>query len=155
MSNWFMHSKSLHYKVSRDKSTMRGQSQDHRNSTPCYPINREIRHQTLIFCIIAAGDAYCRPLVSPDPAVRQVFDQGVGENIDLRIDIAPSPCANAEIFDHYCDTVLIPVVASTREIEGCQNETTILLCNNCAAHCSDDFLRKPACHGILILAYPP
>jgi hypothetical protein len=68
-------------------------------------MNRGIRHQTLICCITAAGLL----LVSPDPAVRKVFDQGVRESIDLRIEIAPSPYANAEIFDHYCYTVLIPV----------------------------------------------
>jgi hypothetical protein len=51
--------------------------------------------------------------------------------------------------------VPIHVVASTRKIEGCQNKTAILFCNNCAAHCLDDVLRKLSRPGILILTYPP
>jgi hypothetical protein len=58
-------------------------------------------------------------LVIFDPAVRQLFDQGVREGIDLRIEIAPSPHAKAEITDRYYDTLLIPADVSNREIEGC------------------------------------
>jgi hypothetical protein len=41
-----------------------------RNSTFQYPVNRGIRHQTLIYCITAADNAYCPLLASSDPAVR-------------------------------------------------------------------------------------
>jgi hypothetical protein len=126
-----------------------------RNSTFHYPVNRGIRHQTLICCITADVDVY-RPLwVSSGPAVRQVFGQGVCEGIDLRIENAPSPCANAEIFDWYWDTVLISAIVPNRETEGSQDKLARLFYDKCVAHYSDNVLGKFARHGILILIYPP
>jgi hypothetical protein len=54
-----------------------------RNSTFHGSVNRGIRHQTLICCLTAAGDAHCPLFVSSDPAVRQTFDQGIREDIDI------------------------------------------------------------------------
>jgi hypothetical protein len=48
-----------------------------RESTLHCPVNRNIRHQTLICCISAAGDAYCALLIFPNPVVRRVFDEGI------------------------------------------------------------------------------
>jgi hypothetical protein len=50
-----------------------------RESTLYYFVNRSIRHQTLICCISAAGDAHCPLLVSHNRAVRRVFDEGIRE----------------------------------------------------------------------------
>jgi hypothetical protein len=124
-----------------------------RNSTFHYPVNRGIRHRTFICCISPAGDAYCPLLIASDPAVRQAVDQRVREALDLRIEIATSPDANVENFDRYCDRVPISAVVSNCEIDGCQNNLAILRCDNCAARCLDDVLRKLASHGIFILTY--
>jgi hypothetical protein len=96
-----------------------------RNSTFHHRVNRGIRHQIRICCATLVGDACCPLLVSSNPEVRQVFDQGVPERIGIRIKITPSPDANTEIFNRYCDTVLIPVVVSNREIERYQNKHAI------------------------------
>jgi hypothetical protein len=48
-----------------------------------FPVYRVIRRQTLICCITSAGDAYSSLLASSDPAMRQVFDQGIREGIDI------------------------------------------------------------------------
>jgi hypothetical protein len=68
-------------------------------------------------CITAASDAHYSLLVSFGPAVREVFDQEVREGIDIQIETAAYPDANAEIFDRYYDTVLFPAVGSNRQIE--------------------------------------
>jgi hypothetical protein len=81
-----------------------------RESTLHYLVNRSICHQTLICYTGAAGGAYCPFLVSSNPAVRRGFDQGIREGTDLRIEIGPSAYVNSEIFERYCDTVLIPVI---------------------------------------------
>jgi hypothetical protein len=109
----------------------------------------------LIFCISAAGNAYCPLFVSSDPAARQVFDQGAREAIDLRIEFAPSPDAHAEIFGRYCGMMLILAGISSHEIEGRQNKHAILFCSNYADHFSEDVSRKHARHGILVLSCPP
>jgi hypothetical protein len=111
------------------------------------PSNIDLLHQRV-------RDAHCPLVTSSDPVVRQVFDQGVCQGIDLRIEIGPSLYATREILDRNCDTMLIFALISNREIEGCQNKPAILSCDHCAAHCSDDLLIKLARYGILVLTYP-
>jgi hypothetical protein len=60
-----------------------------------------------------------------------------------------------EIFVEYLRAVLIPAVESNRSTAGCQNKPAILLCDNCASHCSNEVKRELAEHGILLLTYPP
>jgi hypothetical protein len=45
-----------------------------RETTLHYPASRKIRHQTLVCCATAAGDAYCLLLVSSDPTARAVLE---------------------------------------------------------------------------------
>jgi hypothetical protein len=90
-----------------------------RETTLHYPASRKIRHQTLACCVMAAGDAYCPLLVSSDPAARAVFEHQIRDGIDLQIEISLSPYVNAEIFERYVDTVLIPAVEANRQLPGC------------------------------------
>jgi hypothetical protein len=87
-----------------------------------YPASRKIRHQTLICCVAAAGDAYCPLLVSSNPATRAVFEHQIRDGIDLQIKNSPSPYVNAETFERYVDTVLIPVVEANRQLPGCDKK---------------------------------
>jgi hypothetical protein len=52
-----------------------------------YYVNCVIRHQSLICCITAAGDAYLPLLVSTEPSITQVFNHGPRDGIDLKIQI--------------------------------------------------------------------
>jgi hypothetical protein len=81
-----------------------------RETTLHYPASRKIRHQTLVCCVTAAGDAYCPLLVSSDPAARAIFKHQIRDGIE----ISPWPYVNAEIFERYVDTVLIPAVEVNR-----------------------------------------
>jgi spore coat protein CotF len=63
-----------------------------------------------------AGDAYCPLLVLSNPAVRRVFDKAIQEEIDLQIEIGLSAYVNSEIFERYCDTLLIPVTGLSRNL---------------------------------------
>jgi hypothetical protein len=90
-----------------------------RETTLHYPASRKIRHQTLVCCVTAAGDAYCPLLVSSDPAARAVLERQIRDGIDLQIKVSPSPYLNAEIFERYVDTVLIPAVEANRQLLGC------------------------------------
>jgi hypothetical protein len=78
-----------------------------KETTPHYPASRKIRRQTLVYCVTAAGDAYCPLLVSSDRETRAVFEHQIRERIALQIEINPSPYVNAEIFERYVDIILI------------------------------------------------
>jgi hypothetical protein len=84
-----------------------------------------------------------------------VFQRGVRDGIDLRIQIAPSSYITTDIFLQYLRDVLIPVVESNRGLPGCRKKPSILFCDNCRCHCSDEILQELANHGILLLPYPP
>jgi hypothetical protein len=58
-------------------------------------------------------------LVSSDLAARAVFEHQIRDGIDLQIEISPSCYVNAEIFQRYVDTVLIPAVEANRQLPGC------------------------------------
>jgi hypothetical protein len=120
-----------------------------------YPVNRQIRHQTLLCCISASGDAYCPLLVSARQSVLQVFEMGVRDGIDLRIKIAQSPYITKELFLEYLREVVIPSIESNRDLPGCRGKPAIIFCDNCSCHCSEDILRELAHHGVLLITYPP
>jgi hypothetical protein len=119
-----------------------------------YPVSRKIRHQTLVCCVTAAGDAYFLLLVSSDPATRAVFEHPIRDGINLQIEVSSSPYLNAEIFERYVGTILIPVVEANRQLPGCGKKRAILFCDNCSAHMSNSKREKLARHGVLVLTYP-
>jgi hypothetical protein len=126
-----------------------------RLTTPHDPVSRKRRHQTLVCCVTAAGDAYCPLALSAQPAAWDVFQHHFRDGIDLQIEIVPSPYVTSVIFERYLNTVLIPAVEANRELPRCAKKPAILFCNNCSSHMSDSILRKLACHGVLVVACPP
>jgi hypothetical protein len=82
------------------------------------PADCIIRHQTLICCIIAAGDAYCPLSVSAELSVRQIFETKVRDNTDLNVEIASSPYVTQAIFNNYVDQVLTHPVVSNHSLAG-------------------------------------
>jgi hypothetical protein len=119
-----------------------------------YPVDRGIRHHTLLYCISASGDAYCPFSLSPSRAVLGIYEKGVRENIDLMIKIVDSPYVTREIFIEYVCSIVIPAVESNRLSPGCQNQPAISFCDNCVSHCSDEVKRELAEHGIMLIRYP-
>jgi hypothetical protein len=69
--------------------------------------------------------------------------------------MSPSPYVNAERFERYVDTVLIPAVEVNRQLPGCDKKRAILFCDNCSAHMSNSMIERLARHGVLVLTYPP
>jgi hypothetical protein len=120
-----------------------------------YPVDRGIRHHTLLSCISASANAYCPLLLSPTPAVLGKYEKGVRENTDLQIEIVDSPCVTRDIFIEYVRSILISAVESNRLSPGCQNKPAILFCDNGASHCHDEVKRELAEHGILLTVCPP
>jgi hypothetical protein len=93
-----------------------------------YAVDHQIRHQTLICCITAASDPYSPLVISANLYVTQVFNKGVRNGIELKIQITPWPYATQAIFEKYVDEVLIPAVTAIRNLDGCTNKPAILFC---------------------------
>jgi DNA-directed RNA polymerase subunit RPC12/RpoP len=49
------------------------------------------------------------------------------DGIDLEIEISPLPDVNAEIFERYVDTVLVPAVEANRQLPGCDKTNYFVL----------------------------
>jgi hypothetical protein len=108
----------------------------------------------LVCCVTASGDAYYPLFVSSDRATPAVFEHQIRDGIDLQIEISPSPDVNAEIFERYFDTLLIPAVEANRQLPGCDKKPAILFCDNCSAHMSNSMQERLARHRVLVLMYP-
>jgi hypothetical protein len=78
------------------------------------PVDRGIRHQTLLCCISASGDACCPLLVCSTPAAWNIFERGVRQGIDLRMQIQPSPSVTKDVFLDHIQTVFLPAVENAR-----------------------------------------
>jgi hypothetical protein len=109
-----------------------------------YPIDRAIRHHTLLCCVSASGDAYSPLLIPPHPKARRIFEKGIKENIDLKLAIRQIPYVDAELFNQYIREIFTPTVAANLELPGCANKPAILFCDRCASHCCEEILRELA-----------
>jgi hypothetical protein len=93
--------------------------------------------------------------MSAQPVAREAFQHQIRDGIDFQIEITHLPYVTSEIFERYIDNVLIPAVESNRELPSGAKKLEILFCDNCSAHMSAFVLQKLACHGILVITYPP
>jgi hypothetical protein len=98
-----------------------------REMTLHYTVSRKIRHQTLVCCVTAAGDAYCPLLVSSNRAARAVFEHQFRDGIHLQIEISLLSDVNAEMFERHVDTVLIPAVEANQQLPGCDKTSHFVL----------------------------
>jgi hypothetical protein len=103
-----------------------------------YPVNRQIRDQTILCCIFASGEAYGPLLVSAKQSVLRFFEIGIRDGIDLRIKIAESSYVTKELFIEYLRVIVIPSIKSNLGLPRCQRNPAIIFCDNCFCHCSDD-----------------
>jgi hypothetical protein len=124
------------------------------SSTFHYPIDRAIRHHTLPCCVSASGDAHSPLLIALHPKARSIFEKGIRENIDLKLEIRQIPYVDAELFNRHIKEIFISTVVANRELPECANKPEIVFYDNCASHFSEEILRELARNGILVLAYP-
>jgi hypothetical protein len=125
------------------------------SSTLYYSIDRAIRHHTLLCCVSASGDAYSPLLIVPHPKAWRIFEKGIRENIDVKLEIRQVPYVDAQLFNQDIKEIFIPTVAANWELPGCANKPAILFGDNCVSHCSGEILRELAQNEILVLAYSP
>lgn len=119
-----------------------------------YPINRGIRHVTLVATVSGGGDAYFPLAVTSEPELQGIFDLGIRQDIDLCLKVGNSNYITKEIFNDHILKKFIPQVQSDREF--CEDDSlpAILFIDNCSSHLDDELLRKLAENLILVISYP-
>jgi hypothetical protein len=120
-----------------------------------YPVDRSIRHHTLLCCISASGDAYTPLLIAPRPSANRIFAKRVRPGVDLKLEIRPSLYVDADLFRQYIQEMFLPAVATNRRLPGCNNKRAILFCDNYTCHCFEAILKELAENGAVVLTCPP
>jgi hypothetical protein len=69
------------------------------SSTLYYSIDGAIRHHTFLYCVSASEGAYSPLPIAPHPKARRIFENGVRENIDLKLEIRQVPDVDAKLFN--------------------------------------------------------
>jgi hypothetical protein len=124
-------------------------------STLHYPVDRFVRHHTLLCCLTASGDSYCLMLITATASARKLFDTGVRDHIDLIIEVRQPAYVTAELFHCYITEVFFSTLETNRQRTGCENKLCILFCDNCSIHCQDQLLKEFAESGAAVIIYPP
>jgi hypothetical protein len=99
-----------------------------------YPINRAMRHHTLICCVAASESIIVRC------ESHQTMEQ---ENFSRR-----------ELFCSCIEEIFFPAVATNRELPACGDKLCIFFCDNGSIHCSDPILERFAEKGDAVITYP-
>jgi hypothetical protein len=102
----------------------------------------------LLCYVSASGVAHSPLLIVPHPKARRISEKGIRENIGLKLEIRQVSYVDAELFNQYIKETFILTVVANRELPGCDNKPTILFCDNCASHRSEEILRELARNGI-------
>jgi hypothetical protein len=87
-------------------------------STLHYPVDRFVRHHTLLCCVTASGDSYCPILIAPTASARNLFDTRVRDHIDLIIEVRKPAYSTAELFHPYITEVFFPALETNRQLPG-------------------------------------
>jgi hypothetical protein len=87
-------------------------------STLHYPVDRSMRHHTLLCRVTASRDSYCPMLIAPTASARKLFDTGVREHIDLIIEVRQPAYATAELVHRYITEVFFPALETNRPLSG-------------------------------------
>ena len=105
-----------------------------------YPVNRGIRHITLVVTISGGGDAYFPLVVTSDPSLEYIFDHGVRRDVDLSIHQGNSSYITKDVFRDHIINKFIPQVENDRLSCGSESLLAILFFDNCSSHLDDELL---------------
>ena len=119
-----------------------------------YPVNRGIRHVTLVATVSGGGDAFFPLIVTSDPELERIFDLGVRRDIDLSIHVGNSNYISKEVFNDHIINKFIPQVMNDRKFCGNNNLPAIIFLDNCSSHLDDMLLKILADNLILVISYP-
>ena len=119
-----------------------------------YPVDRSIKHVTLLVTVSWGGDAYFPLTVTKEPDLEKIFQLGIRRDPDLSLHVWNSNYMDKETF---CDRIInkfMPQVLNDRKYCGCDTLQAILFIDNCSSHLDPDLLEILADNLILVITYP-
>jgi transposase len=118
-------------------------------------VTRRVKHQTMLVCINAAGETLCPLVVTTDQSARNVFRDGIEEDVDLQVRVARSAYVDAIIFMDYTREILIPRIEDFRKANEIPGSPAILLMDNCSSHLAQTIIDLLSLHQIKVITFPP
>jgi hypothetical protein len=113
---------------------------------------------SIIACVSAGGESLTPYVVTSQdsPAVRQTLKKrGVRRGTDLVLTHRAKPYINAEIFEEYIRSVLLPNQNELRSLEGFADEDAVLLMANCPSHVGEHSLGLLRDAQVRVITWPP
>jgi hypothetical protein len=120
-----------------------------------HPVDRSLRHHTLLYCVAASRDSYCLMLIAPTASARKLFDTGVRDDIDLIIEMRQPVYTTAELFHRYIAEVFFPTLETNRHLPNCEHKPCTLFYYNCSIHRQDQLFKEFAERGVAVTTSPP
>jgi hypothetical protein len=122
-----------------------------------YRVKRDGKLVTIMPCISLAG-----PSITPICIVKRktldanIYDEGLRANIDVCVQPSTKGYINSEIFLNWVRTIFVPAVEDIRiRAKFAATERAVLLCDNLAAHKTDEVLALLDQHHIRLVPLPP
>jgi hypothetical protein len=120
-----------------------------------FPVQRRVKHQTMLVCINAEGNAPCLLITTADRATLGVFRDGIEENVDLQVHVGWSAYVDRPLFHLYVCHVLIPNIQLDRGAHGLPDALAVWLMDNCMTHLGDETMQLLSSNNVKIVAFPP
>ena len=119
-----------------------------------YPVDRCIKHVTLLVKVSGGGDAYFPLAVTKEPELEKKFQLGIRRDTDLSLHVGNSNYVDKETFCDHIINKFIPQVLNDRKYCGCDTLPAILFIDNCSSQSDPDLLEILADNLILVITYP-
>jgi hypothetical protein len=129
-----------------------------REQTIHHKINRRLKHVSIIACVPAGGESLTPYVVTSQdsPAVRQALKKrGVRLGTDFVLKHRATPYINADIFDEYIRSVLLPNLNELRSLDGFTGEDAVLLMANCPHHIGEHIRGLLRDAQVRVITWPP
>jgi hypothetical protein len=129
-----------------------------REQTIRHTSNRGLKHVSIIACVSAGGESLTPYFVTSQdsPAVRQARNKrSVRRGTDFVLRHRATPYINAEIFDEYIRSVLLPNLNELQSLEGFPDEDAVLLIGDYPSHVGEHMLGLLRDAQVRVITWPP
>jgi hypothetical protein len=120
-----------------------------------FGVTRRVKHQTMLVCINAAGDALCPLIATSDRSTLGVFPDGIEENIDLRVHVSHSSYIDKEVFHASGRDVLIRHIEHFHSANSNMHAPAVLLMDNCNFYLGTNTLHLFIQNNVKVMTFPP
>jgi hypothetical protein len=120
-----------------------------------FAVTPKVKHQTMLVCVSADGDALCPLIATSDRSTLGVFRDGIEPNVHLRVRVGRSAYVDKVIFHDYIRDVLVPKIENIRATVATPDAPAALLMDNCSTHLGEETIRLLTDANVRVPTFPP